>query len=243
MHLPIRLLVHGASGRMGQSVLRLAQADPRFSIAAAVSGSGAAIPGLSAPSIAAAGLAECPPFDVAVGFSLVEGLPALIMLCKERGAGLVSGTTGIDEQLRTMLVQAGKSIPVVWASNFSLGVAVLEDLVGRASWALQGWPVRIIETHHVQKLDAPSGTALTLAKAVTEASGNVPLIESRREGEVVGEHMVTFVGIGETVQLRHDASDRDIFARGALEAACSLHGRSAGYFSFRELVRKSNVSD
>lgn len=242
MQNPIRLLVHGASGRMGQAVLRLAQADPRFSIAAAVSHGGAGISDLSAPSIIAANLRQCPAFDVAIGFSLAEGLPALVTLCRDRGAGLVSGTTGIDEQLRAMLVEAGKTIPVVWASNFSLGVAVLEDLARQASLALQGWQVEIIETHHVHKLDAPSGTALTLAKAVGEASGRVPSIKSRREGEVVGEHVVTFAGIGETLQLRHDASSRDIFARGALEAAAQLHGRSAAYFSFGELLRTKNVS-
>lgn len=235
-------MVHGASGRMGQAVLRLAQADPRFSIVATVSRAGVGIPGLSAPSITPAGLADCPPFDVAIGFSLAEGLPALVALCRDRGSGLVSGTTGIDERLRLLLVEAGNVIPVVWASNFSLGVAVLEALVRRASVALAGWPVTIVETHHVHKLDLPSGTALSLAKAAGEVSGSRPTIESRREGEVVGEHVVTFAGVGETVQLRHDAGDRDIFARGALEAAANLHGRSAGYFSFCDLVQSRFIS-
>jgi 4-hydroxy-tetrahydrodipicolinate reductase len=220
MPAPIRLLIHGASGRMGQALLRLAATDARFIIAAAVTRD----------------LSDCPEFDVAIDFSLPPGFDAVLALCRSRRAGLVSGTTGLSEPQRVALIEAGKSIPVVWASNFSLGVAVLEDLIRRAARALPGWRAEITETHHTHKKDAPSGTALTLAKAHESASGMAPAIVSIREGEVVGDHRIRLQGQGEWLELGHHAEDRDIFARGALEAAARLHGRSPGAYGFSELI-------
>lgn len=220
MAAPLKLLVHGASGRMGRSLLRLVADDPRFVVAAAISRD----------------LSNCPEFDVAIDFSLPEGFDAILGLCRARGAGLVSGTTGLSESQRDALVAAGRTIPIVWASNFSLGVVVLEDLIRRAAQALPGWSAQITETHHVHKKDAPSGTALTLAKAHAAVSGAMPAIESIREGEVIGDHRIRFEGPGERLELRHHAVDRDIFARGALEAAVRLHGRPAGSYEFSELL-------
>ena len=230
----IRLLVHGASGRMGRAVLRLAGADPRFRVVAAVSRSGAA-PDDAVAALASAALAQAPAFDVAVDFSLPAALPALLDLCVQRGAALVSGTTGLDPGLRARLAAAADAVPVAWASNFSLGVVVLEDLLRRAAGALP-WPVDIVETHHVHKLDAPSGTAITLAAAAAEVQGRTPPIESVREGEVVGTHRIRLRGVGESLELAHVASDRDIFARGALETAARLWGRPARLWRLPELL-------
>jgi 4-hydroxy-tetrahydrodipicolinate reductase len=233
---PIRLLIHGASGRMGNALLRLAAEDPRFIVVAAVSRSGANIAGAGIPALNAKGLAASPDFDIAIDFSLPEAFDALLSVCVDRGAALVSGTTGLDERQRTLLSVAAQSIPVLWASNFSLGVVVLEELVRRAASALRQWQVDITETHHVHKKDAPSGTALTLARAAQQVRGAAPAIRSLREGEVVGEHVVRFSGPGESVELTHSATDRDIFARGALEAAARLHGRSPGNWALGQLV-------
>jgi 4-hydroxy-tetrahydrodipicolinate reductase len=235
MNPPIRLLVHGASGRMGRAVLRLAAEDPRFDVVAAVSRSGAPVEGCAAPALAGDALARSPAFDVVIDFSLPAALPPLLDLCVARGAALVSGTTGLDPDLRGRLDQAARSIPVAWASNFSLGVVVLEDLLRRAAGAL-AWPVEITETHHVHKLDAPSGTAITLAAAAASAQGRTPPIESIREGEVVGTHRVRLLGTGEVLELGHVASDRDIFARGALEAAARLRGRKPGSWRLADLL-------
>lgn len=226
-------MIHGASGRMGKALLRLARDDARLQVVAAVSRSGTAGDAIAIP---ADRLADCPAFDVAIDFSLPEGFDAVLELCLSRGCALVSGTTGLSEAQRESLAQASQRIPVLWASNFSLGVAVLEDLVARASRALPDWPVRIVETHHVHKLDAPSGTALTLARAAETASGRMPAIESIREGEVVGDHLVLFKGRAERLELRHSALDRDIFAAGALEAALRLVGRPARLWRLPELV-------
>jgi 4-hydroxy-tetrahydrodipicolinate reductase len=232
---PIRILVHGASGRMGRALLRLAAADPRVLVVAAVSRSGAPIEGTQAPVLAGDALAACPEFDVAIDFSLPAAVPLLLALCRQRNAALVSGTTGLDPALRAGLDAAAEAIPVLWASNFSLGVAVLEDLLRRAAAALP-WPLSITETHHVHKLDAPSGTAITLAAAAAQVHGATPPIESIREGEVVGTHVVRFSGPGESLELAHVATDRDIFARGALEAAVRLHGRGAGTWRLADLL-------
>lgn len=226
-------MIHGASGRMGKALLRLARDDARMQVVAAVSRSGTAGDAIAIP---ADRLADCPAFDVAIDFSLPEGFDAVLELCLSRGCALVSGTTGLSDGQRESLAQAAQRIPVLWASNFSLGVAVLEDLVARAARALPDWSLRIVETHHVHKLDAPSGTALTLARAAETASGRMPAIESIREGEVVGDHLVLFEGRAERLELRHSALDRDIFAAGALEAALRLAGRSARLWRLPELV-------
>ena len=232
---PIRLLVHGASGRMGRAVLRLAAADPRFDVVAAVSRSGAEIAGSGVPALAGDELAACPVFDVAIDFRLPAALPGLLALCVERRAALVSGTTGLDPGLRAAIAEAARDVPVAWASNFSLGVVVLEDLLRRAAGVLP-WSADIVEVHHVHKLDAPSGTASTLAAALAPVHGHTPPIESIREGEVVGTHRVRLQGPGESLELAHVATDRDIFACGALETAVRLRGREAREWRLPELL-------
>ncbi len=153
---PLRLLIHGASGRMGQALLRLAAEHPEtLQIAAAVTGRAPAqrvVDGV--PFFAASELPGAPAFDVAIDFSLPEGFDPMLALCVERGAGLVSGTTGISSTQRQALEAAAARIPLVWASNFSLGVAVLDELVERAAQALAGWDCDIVESHHTQKKDA-----------------------------------------------------------------------------------------
>ncbi|MCX7043616.1 MAG: 4-hydroxy-tetrahydrodipicolinate reductase [Gammaproteobacteria bacterium] len=233
---PIRLLVHGATGRMGKALIRLAAGDARLAVVAAVSRSGEPSADASVPSFRADAIGAWPAFDVAVDFSLPEGFDRLLDACRQRGAALVSGTTGLEGRQQMHLAEASSDIPVLWASNFSLGVVVLHELVRKVSASLPDWDVAIVETHHVHKLDAPSGTALTLGKAASEASGRKPAIESIRQGEVIGEHVVRFSGAGETLELSHRASDRDIFARGALEAARRLALQPAGQFSLAELL-------
>lgn len=114
-------------------------------------------------------------------------------------------------------------------------MAVLTELVERAAGSLPGWDCDIIEAHHVHKQDAPSGTALTLGEAAT-GSGAQPRFASVRAGDIVGEHSVQFTGLGERVELIHRATNRDIFARGALHAAKRLLGKPPGSYRVRDLV-------
>lgn len=227
---------------MGQGLLRLAQVDSRFAVVGSVSSTGLA-PADSptgCPWFAAARMADVPPFDVAIDFSLPAALGAIVGLCADRGSALVCGTTGLDATQMAQLEKLATRIPVLWASNFSLGVAVLEDLLRRASAALPAWPLKIVETHHVHKKDAPSGTALTLARAVAGPAGRMPEIESIRAGEVVGDHLAIFTGPAETLELAHRAQDRSIFVSGALEASRLLHGRPAGLYRLGELLLGSD---
>lgn len=236
MNAPIRLLIHGASGRMGQALLRLCAEGAACRVVAAVSRGKVGqrvIDGI--PQFGASELAGAPAFDVAIDFSLPEGFDAILALCLQRNAALVSGTTGLSDTQRGAIAAAGTRIPVAWASNFSLGVAVLHDLVERAAQTLPGWDCDIVEAHHARKLDSPSGTALTLG-AAAEQGGAQPRYASLRAGDIVGEHSVQFTGIGERIELVHRAGNRDIFARGALHAASRLAGRGPGLYRLRDLL-------
>ncbi|MBJ6980628.1 4-hydroxy-tetrahydrodipicolinate reductase [Luteimonas sp. MC1572] len=237
MPAPIRLMLHGASGRMGHALMRLCGdgAEPGCVVVAAVSRKPAQRVVDGVPHFAAAELRGVPAFDVAIDFSLAEAFDQVLALCVERGAGLVSGTTGLSAAQREALVAASARIPLVWAANFSLGVALLEELVERAAATLPGWDCDIVEAHHVHKKDAPSGTALALGAAAGRG-GSDPRYASLRAGDIVGEHTVQFTGTGERIELVHRATSRDVFARGALHAASRLHGRAAGNWRLRDLL-------
>lgn len=232
---PVRLLIHGANGRMGQALQRLCVEGAGCRVVGAVSRrvSQRVVEGV--PQFAATELAGVPDFDVAIDFSLPEAFDPLLALCVERGRALVSGTTGLSDGQRAALREAATRIPILWAANFSLGVAVLEDLVERASRSLPGWDCDIVEAHHALKQDAPSGTALALGAAATR-HGAQPKYASIRAGDIVGEHVVQFTTVGERIELVHRAGNRDIFARGALHAAARLAERAPSLYTLRELL-------
>jgi 4-hydroxy-tetrahydrodipicolinate reductase len=232
---PVRLLVHGASGRMGQALLRLAGQGDRAQVVAAVSGmvQQRVVDGI--PHFAGSELGGTPDFDVAVDFSRAGAFDGILRLCSTRGVPLVSGTTGLTSEQEAAMAAAANRIPILWASNFSLGVAVLGDLVERAARSLPGWDCDIVEVHHVHKQDAPSGTALTLGGAA-QRNGATPRFVSIRAGDIVGEHTVQFATDGERIELVHRATNRDIFARGALAAAAWVQGRDPGLYALRDML-------
>lgn len=235
MPAPVRVLIHGASGRMGQALLRLAAERDDLVIVAAVARPSADSTLLGQPFHPLDRIEQAPDFDVAIDFSLPAGVDAILALCAARRAAFVSGTTGLAAQQRAMVQTASARIPVLWAANFSLGVAVLEDMVERAAAALHAWDCDIVESHHTRKLDAPSGTALALGEAA-KRGGADPRYASLRAGDIVGEHLVQFAGQGERIELIHRATNRDIFARGALHAAARLVGRAPGNYRLRDLL-------
>jgi 4-hydroxy-tetrahydrodipicolinate reductase len=236
MNTPIRLLIHGSSGRMGQALQRLCN-EPASGckVVAAVARRVDLRVVEGVPQFAAHELSGVPDFDVAIDFSLPQAFDAILQLCLTRKAALVSGTTGLSEPQQAALTAASAHIPLIWASNFSLGVAVLHELVERAANLLQGWDCDIVEAHHTRKQDAPSGTALTLG-ASAEAGGAHPHYASIRAGDIVGEHLVQFTSAGERIELIHRAHNRDIFARGALHVAQRLHTRPPGRYRVSELL-------
>lgn len=221
---------------MGQALLRLGAEDPACELVAAVSGSKPGqrvVDGI--PQFSADELAAVPAFDVAIDFSRAAAFDAILALCRSRGVALVSGTTGLESGQRAALEAAASDIPILWAANFSLGAALLVDLVERAAAALPGWDCDILEQHHVHKRDAPSGTALVLG-AAAETGRLQPRYASVRAGDIIGEHSVQFTTHGERIELVHRAGNRDIFAHGALHAATRLAGRAAGLYRLRDVL-------
>jgi 4-hydroxy-tetrahydrodipicolinate reductase len=194
---------------------------------------------------------------VAIDFSAAQRLAEHAQACVERAVPLLVGTTGFDVATRSLLEAAAQSIPVLIAPNTSVGVGVLKELVAIAAAALgQDFDVEIIEAHHRAKRDAPSGTALALAEAASAARGRV-LAEVAtygrhglgaprppdsigfsvvRGGDIVGEHTVMFAAGGERLELTHRATDRMVFARGALKAADWLIGRPTGLYRMRDVL-------
>jgi 4-hydroxy-tetrahydrodipicolinate reductase len=249
---PIRLLVYGAGGRMGRAVLELAPRFPGLQIEAAVS-RGHPTDASELPVFTAEQLAAVPAFDVAIDFSLHSGFDTILDECRRRRSALVSGTTGLSTAQRIAMEEASKDIPILWASNFSPGVAVLARLLERAAAMLPGWDCEILDVHHRHKRDAPSGTAVSLAEAVIRGRDDgsrwvVRLgdhamrardevgIASIRGGEVVGEHTVSLFGPHERIEFKHRAEDRSVFAHGAMLAAQALAGRPPGLYGLADLL-------
>ena len=260
----MRLAIHGVTGRMGQAVTRIA-ASEGVSIVGAIASSGSAGLGRDAGEIAGAGAvgtivtADAASgllgADVVIDFSKAAALPHLLKLAMHQRVAVVSGTTRLDATGERLLDEAAKIVPVLWAANTSLGVQVLAELVTLAVQKLGlGFDVEIVETHHRAKIDAPSGTAERLRLAVEEARGELHRVAGRegnvgprkpdeigvlalRGGDVIGDHTIHLLGHGERLELTHRATNRDLFARGALRAARFLHGKPAGRYTMADLLK------
>jgi 4-hydroxy-tetrahydrodipicolinate reductase len=192
---------------MGRAIAGVAERDPNVEISAEVD---------QGESIEA-GIKTC---DVAIDFSAAGTVEEICRLALQYRRPLVIGTTGHSTAQKNCIEAAASSIPIVFASNFSLGVNALFWLSARAAKLLgDTFRAEIVETHHVMKKDAPSGTAKTLAEILKAQKGEEIPVRSIREGEVVGEHTVTFSGTGEQLELIHRAQSRETFAAGALIAA------------------------
>jgi 4-hydroxy-tetrahydrodipicolinate reductase len=224
MKSPVRVTLIGARGRMGQTIVDLARNDPKIEIVAQCDLGDAIEPAIK----------NC---DVAIDFSNSSAIDEISRAAMQYRKALVIGTTGHSREQRELIEKMAKSLPIVFASNFSVGVNALFALTRRAAEILGSeFAPQIVETHHKMKKDAPSGTAKTLAEILKEALKTEILIESIREGEVVGEHTVTFVGPGERLELTHRAGSREIFARGALRAAEWVAGKPARLYSMQDVL-------
>jgi|SRR5436190_1933770 len=222
----VRVLLIGAAGRMGKAISGLANEDPKIDVIARCD--------LGDPIEPA--MRNC---DVAIDFSHVDATTEICRAASQDHKPLVIGTTGHSTEQRSTIEKAAQSLPIVFASNFSIGVNVLFWLTHKAVEQLGGnFDVAIVETHHKMKKDAPSGTAKTLAellKATRKTASEIP-IESIRKGDVVGEHTVIFNGPGERLELTHRASSREIFARGALRAAEWIISQPPGLYSMKDVL-------
>jgi 4-hydroxy-tetrahydrodipicolinate reductase len=261
----VNVVVYGSAGRMGQAIIRaiLESTQARLTCALVRPGSGLADEPLDRVFGAlkrnvdfSTSLDPEVPCDVLVDFSGPLAFDAGLALALQRRAGFISGTTGLRDEQRVALERAAQTIPVLWGSNFSMGVAMLMRATRRVAAALPDWDCEVVEMHHNRKQDAPSGTALALGQIVAEAHEGVladKAVYSRhgqvgqrkageigfaslRGGDVVGEHMVIFSAAGERLELTHRATNRDIFASGAVAAAIWLARRPPGMYGFEQVL-------
>ena len=195
--------------------------------------------------------------DVAIDFTLPAAVPGNLSACQSSHCALVMGTTGLTAEHVALLSQTSQSISILYGRNLSIGVNVFTELARQAARYLkQNWDVEILETHHRYKIDAPSGTALQLGEAIADArgvelsdvsvigrsgqTGERPVgaigINSARGGNIVGDHTVAFISDTETVELKHHAVDRELFASGALQAARWLVDKPVGLYGMRDVL-------
>lgn len=245
----MKLILNGCLGRMGRAVAGLA-ADRGHEIVAGVDVAAGA-----AGFPVYADWADCPAADAVIDFSNPATLEAELAYVTAHNLPLVLCTTGLSTQQIAAVHEAAKVVPVFFSSNMSLGVAVLSALTRKAATVLgDTFDIEIVEMHHNQKVDAPSGTALMLADAAKAGLSYEPEytydrhtrrqkrdkkeigIASLRGGTVVGEHSVYFAGEQEVITLSHSAGSRSVFASGALAAAAFIVGQSAGMYSMEDIL-------
>ncbi len=260
----VRIAIHGAAGRMGRRLIALAQEQAALRVVAAIEHDRHTRLGEDAGVLAGVGSLDLPitsawpeELDVAIDFSTPDGAMTAIAECERRRFALIVGTTGLDDAHHAAIDRAAQSIPVLNAPNMSLGVNLLFRLVGRVAATLgEDYDVEIVEAHHRHKADAPSGTALGLLRALCEATGRDERrdavfgrhgneaarrpgeigVHAVRMGDVVGDHAVSYATAGERIELRHTATTRDVFARGALRAARWLVGREPGRYTMADVL-------
>ncbi|MBR2474320.1 MAG: 4-hydroxy-tetrahydrodipicolinate reductase [Clostridia bacterium] len=248
----VKIILTGAAGRMGKAVFALSENDERVSVIAAVDVCPAQS---SVPFYNGIGeLSTSLGADVIVDFSHHTAIEGILSYARAAHCAVVICTTGHTERELELIDEASKEIAVFRSGNMSLGINLLMSLVKKAAATLDGFDIEIIEKHHNQKLDAPSGTAIMLADAARSGvEYQAQLVYDRhstrekrekteigmhsvRGGNIVGEHEVIFAGHDEIVTLSHSARSREVFARGALSAAAYMKGKRAGKYSMSDVI-------
>ena len=259
-----RLTVIGAAGHMGRRIIALAHESGQFDIISAVDRGAHPDMGKDAGLLAGIQTLGVPlsdtcasEADVAIDFSLPEATDNTLRQCIESNIALVLGTTGLDGEQRTRVEKAAQKLPIVFATNMSVGMNVLFSIVGKVAAMLgDKYDIEIVEEHHRRKKDAPSGSALTLAEKICEATnrdfpgslthgrhgkdalrqeGTIGM-HAIRAGDITGTHSVIYGTTGETLRLNHVAHNRDMFAQGALKAANWLVGKKPGLYSMADVL-------
>jgi 4-hydroxy-tetrahydrodipicolinate reductase len=262
----VRVVIVGATGRMGCTLVSCARHLPGIVVAGAVDRrdnpsigrdvgelAGVGPIGVAVVGELSAALASA---DVVVDFSDPASTSSNLAACAQAGVAVLVGTTGLPHDIEVHATQAAARVPVMIASNTSLGVTLLTALVREAARLLpEDFDIEIVEAHHRFKKDAPSGTALTLGRAAAQGRGvefDQAAVLGRagvaprkvgdigfavvRGGDIVGEHDVIFAGTAEKLTLSHQATDRAVFARGALQAARWLAARPAGRYGMSDFI-------
>lgn len=263
-----KIVIIGAGGRMGRRIAALAIESELFDVVGAVKITGSDLIGKDVGELAGVGkfgvditdnldhlTADDWP-DVAIDFSMPEGTMHWVPVCRRKAIAMVIGTTGLTESQQAEIVDAASDVPIVFAGNYSMGINLLTKLITVAAETLgEDYDVEISETHHRFKKDAPSGTAIMLAKAACQGlgseygevvthgrGGHQPRkpgeigMHSLRLGDTVGEHSAIFGNLGETITFSHSAHTRDTFVRGALRAAAWVVGKKPGLYNMCDVL-------
>lgn len=238
-----KMLIAGTTGRMARSLLELAESDSSIECLGGLGRD----PGRDLIAQA----------DVLIDFTTPASTETLLDICRETGTRMVIGTTGLSPARYAAMRAASCEIAICYSANFSLGVNLLYKLAAEAAGTLgEGFDIEVLETHHRNKKDAPSGTALALGAHLAKARGletdesaiysrhgltgeRIPGsigFQSLRGGDVTGEHTVLFLGDGERLELTHRAGRREIFARGALRAAKAIAPKNEGLYDLLDLI-------
>jgi len=265
--------ITGAAGRMGRILIEaIGLADDQLQLTGAIERPQSSLLGADSGELAGQGKNGVPvvgslaqvidDIDVLIDFTVPAATMANVALCAERGVAIVIGTTGFTPQQQGAIEQAAGKMPVCKATNFSTGVNVCFQLLDMAARALgDDVDIEVYEAHHRHKIDAPSGTALSMGEVVANALGRdlqKVAVYGRegqtgardretigfatvRAGDIVGDHTVTFAAEGERVEITHKASSRMSFARGAVRAAGWLAGQSAGLYDMRDVLGFNKV--
>ena len=249
----IKILMHGCNGRMGQMISGLVRDEEEMMIAAGVD----TYQGVSNEYPVFGSIDACDDdVDVVIDFSNAAAADAVMEYCAKRQIPLVFCTTGLSEEQLQKLDDTAKQTAVLKSANMSLGINLLLKLLKDAAKVLApaGYDIEIVEKHHNQKLDAPSGTALALADSINEAMDGSYVytydrsqvrrkrekkeigISAVRGGTIVGEHEVLFAGLDEVIELKHTAYSRSVFGKGAVEAARFLAGKPAGMYDMSDVI-------
>lgn len=252
----IKVGVFGANGRVGKLILEDLKNTPDISLSSVYVRSSldfAIDPSVLVTSNMKSFLNAC---DIVIDFSLPEACEVLLESAIQTPKPLVIGTTGLSAHQLNLLKEASENMPVLYATNMSLGVALLNKLVYQASAALEGFDIEIVEMHHKHKKDAPSGTALTLSKSaaagrgldidkvrISGRDGNIGertkdeiAVMALRGGDIVGRHTVGFYNDGEFIELNHTATSRNTFSKGSIKAAKWLADKEAGLYSISDCL-------
>ena len=252
----VKIIMHGCNGHMGQVISGLVEKDPDAEI---VAGIDVADQGKNRYPVYT-NMEECQvEADALIDFSSAKATDALLAYCEKRKLPVVLCTTGLSEEQLAKVEETSKNVAVLKSANMSLGINMLLELLKKAAATLApaGFDMEIVEKHHNQKLDAPSGTALALADSMNEALDekyNYVYDRSKerkkrdkyeigisavRGGNIVGEHEVIFAGQDEVIEFKHTAYSKAVFAKGAVQAAKFLAGKPAGFFDMSDVIREA----
>ncbi|MCF0130081.1 MAG: 4-hydroxy-tetrahydrodipicolinate reductase [Pseudobutyrivibrio sp.] len=249
----VKILMHGCNGHMGQTITGICAKDDTVEIVAGVD----KYKGIANDYPVFDSVDECNvDYDVIIDFSNAAAVDGLLNYCKTHKKPVVLCTTGLSNEQLALVDQVKNSTAVLRSANMSLGINTLFDLCQKATkiFAEAGFDIEIVEKHHNQKLDAPSGTALALADSINEALNekydycynrserrekrphNEIGISAVRGGTIVGDHDVIFAGEDEVITISHTAYSKGVFGKGAVEAAKFLAGKPAGLYDMKAVI-------